>query len=431
MPYYGWGTGKWGTANWAQGSPPTSADLDFWYRGSVLINVGTNGDFASWFHGSLTLSFGLIAVRAIMAGNFEALLRPTPAVAIPYEAMRAGITEGGAVPYEARWVPVAQRITPIESRIALVETQGIPFVADLGLVAQDVPIFEALGGLHPASVAPYEAGKGLAKTAQEPWEGLRGLMKAVVVPYAGLTGLDAALDAAYEALVGLSLTVSVPYMAVGWLFPTGLVQWEGLKGIVQVKTLPWEILRGSVRQAVANLESRRRFRFRLVTPYESGQTSFSIVARATVPYEALGLDLSTFPTVLIPPFGRLLLGPAGHLLTLTTDPEPYAPYAWPKRASFHQILGGGMTIQDFGVWAADRRITLRHDVLDLGLSVALDTWYQAKTILILRDWMGNEFLVKISNLTLVPHTRLRVAHYEIELAVSSITKAFGDTYGGA
>jgi len=136
----------------------------------------------------------------------------------------------------------------------------------------------------------------------------------------------------------------------------------------------------------------------------------------------------------IPAFGRLTIGPTGGETTFTTDPEPYEPYQWPKRHSVHPGLQGAATIQDFGVFAADRRLTLEGSFdqpMDDTVVKILDGYYRTRgATFVLDDWLGNKFTVFIAAFTHRPHGRLAISAYRMELQVVSITNLFGSAYTG-
>ncbi len=134
---------------------------------------------------------------------------------------------------------------------------------------------------------------------------------------------------------------------------------------------------------------------------------------------------------LIPPFGRVSLGPTGAETTFTTDPEPYEPYRWEKRQSEVQVLNGGVVHQDFGVFAKDRRLLLRHETLDDTVVQAIDGYYRTRgSVFHFTDWLGNDFTVFIADFTHTPHGRLLVSGYQLQLLVTGITTLFGAAYAG-
>lgn len=138
---------------------------------------------------------------------------------------------------------------------------------------------------------------------------------------------------------------------------------------------------------------------------------------------------------LIPPFGRVFLGPTGALVQFTTDPEPYSPYLWPKRFSVHPGIGGAVTIQDFGVFAKDRRVNLRggdpNSWMDQEVVRAMDEFFRTKAGLFnFTDFLLNDFTVFIESFTHKPHPNLVISEYEMVLHVLTINLLFGATYTG-
>lgn len=133
-------------------------------------------------------------------------------------------------------------------------------------------------------------------------------------------------------------------------------------------------------------------------------------------------------------FGRAALGPTGSQTTFNCDPEPYEPYQWPKRHSVHPGLQGAVTIQDFGVYAADRRLTLRggfDQPMDDDVVKTMDGYYRSRgTKYRFTDWLGNDFTVFIASFTHTPHGRLAISSYQMELQVVSIQLLFGAAYTG-
>lgn len=143
------------------------------------------------------------------------------------------------------------------------------------------------------------------------------------------------------------------------------------------------------------------------------------------------------------PYGSVYL----NALQFDTDPSTYEPLRWPKRISVHPTIGGGVKIQDFGLWAKDLQITLAstggkgdHQFMReplvksiLGLYAARGVSYQ------LLDWIGNEFQVVIMGFDVTPFMRgkdhlgatIQTYDYEMALRVTSITALAGTPYSGS
>ena len=125
----------------------------------------------------------------------------------------------------------------------------------------------------------------------------------------------------------------------------------------------------------------------------------------------------------------------GHIViggvTLSTDPETYENYDWPKRWSKHEGMNGQATIQDFGHVARDLilRLVSGNQFLDEAVVTALDAAWRAKgTLYNLTDWLGNDFDVFIANFKPIT-TRLPGFYtYTMELHVWTITKLFGASF---
>lgn len=120
---------------------------------------------------------------------------------------------------------------------------------------------------------------------------------------------------------------------------------------------------------------------------------------------------------------------------LTTDPETYEAFNWPKRWSKHPGIAGATVIQDFGRFARDlvlRLVSGRSQFLHEDVVKAIQTAHGTKGALYaLTDWMGNEFDVYIADFTPVPSGLPELYTYTLELHVWTITKLFGTSYGGS
>jgi len=118
---------------------------------------------------------------------------------------------------------------------------------------------------------------------------------------------------------------------------------------------------------------------------------------------------------------------------LTTDPQVYQPLRWPKRVSVHQGIGGSVTIQDFGTYPADGKITigsgsggfLEQGVVDdlVGMKNARGATYT------LEDWLGNEFEVFILSFDPEPTFIGSLWRYTMELQIVEIITLLGTSYG--
>ena len=133
---------------------------------------------------------------------------------------------------------------------------------------------------------------------------------------------------------------------------------------------------------------------------------------------------------IIPSFSRVFIGP-NYETQLTVDPEPYEPADWPKRFSIQKGLQGASVVQDFGTYAGDLTVTLRHETMDNGIIRALDGYYRTRGATFkLKDWLLNEFVVFIARFKWTPDVHLDKSGYEMTCNVVSITKLFGEVYTG-
>ena len=109
----------------------------------------------------------------------------------------------------------------------------------------------------------------------------------------------------------------------------------------------------------------------------------------------------------------------------STDPKPYEPSNWKKRVSVHQIIGGTVVIQDFGLWLPDRTLKLgsgnerpmMSDVKD-----AIQGFYASQgATFAFADWLGNSFNVFILNFRSEPFLRgslsVDLYFYDLDLQV--------------
>lgn len=129
--------------------------------------------------------------------------------------------------------------------------------------------------------------------------------------------------------------------------------------------------------------------------------------------------------------GQIVLGN----VQLTTDPSVYEPARWPKRASEHPVLGGGVVIQEFGRYAKDLTVHLASgetQFLSESVVNSLDTMHATKgATYTLTDWLGNEFTVWLSKWDPVPTNLPDLWRYDLVLRVRAITKLRGATYSGS
>lgn len=135
-------------------------------------------------------------------------------------------------------------------------------------------------------------------------------------------------------------------------------------------------------------------------------------------------------TETITPRGRIILDG----VTFTCDPETYESMNWDKRHSIHPTIGGGVTIQDFGVFAKDNTLRLASGryLLDTYVADQLHTRYRTVTATYtFSDWMNNQFLVFISRYRTWPNFVGPLWFYEMDLQVISITQLFGQAYSGS
>ncbi len=144
-------------------------------------------------------------------------------------------------------------------------------------------------------------------------------------------------------------------------------------------------------------------------------------------------------------FGPFL--PGGVFLNgvqFSTDPEPYEPLNWPRRHSVHMTIGGGVTIQDFGLVQRDDTLKLgsgSERFLDEAVMLQLYALYQTRgTVYTLTDWLGNSFTVFIKDFRVWPFKRgagrggagvISLWRYTMDLHVLTIGQLVGQTYTGA
>jgi len=137
----------------------------------------------------------------------------------------------------------------------------------------------------------------------------------------------------------------------------------------------------------------------------------------------------------IGPFGRVGLGPTGTEIVFTADPSRYDPWDWKKRMSKHQTIGGGVTIQDFGVTMKDATIEIEGQLEQFMENVVageLHALLRVKgAVYHLYDWLGNSFTVFIEEFHPVPNRNLPGSTYSIRVKVMACATLFGSAYTGS
>ncbi len=118
----------------------------------------------------------------------------------------------------------------------------------------------------------------------------------------------------------------------------------------------------------------------------------------------------------------------------TSDPDSYERQ-WPKRASEHETVGGGRTIQDFGRFAKDMLLTLQsgqNQYIEKSLVDQLDTLAGTRgATYALVDWEGTEATVFILRFDPV-HAKISTLYrYTMTLRVVTLTKLRGASYSGS
>lgn len=347
----------------------TTGDFSKWFHGSPLLQTATSGDVSVWFHGAPVLQFEVpqFVVFRDQQIPYESVASPIFSTAlITFEASE-GLRAERTVPHEARGRFVADVVFPYEARGEATSSRGVHY--------------ESLLSISQDRQASLESLLALSMSSSVVWEGLRSAMG----------------------------NAQIPIEARGRVAPDVLIPYASNADLLRSLTLPYEILRG------ASLES--------ISPWEAlggvaGTRVAVFEARFGVP-----------APLLIPSFGRLFLGPT-YDLQLTVDPEPYEAYVWPRRMSTHQMIQGGITVQDFGLYAQDLTLTLRHDVMDDVLVQTFDHLYRAGATLKLLDWLGNDMTVRIAAFRWTPHGRLALSRYEMTLRVLAIGSFLGVAYVG-
>ncbi len=334
------------------------------------------------------------------------------------------VTSDAVAVYEAFGLLSRDSAVPLEAIGVAISSRGESFESVQPLLRDHQAAFESLLLRSVDSVFPVEALGGHTKDVGSPIESIGFVIGDRISAFESvqpvsserlenIESLRSALVSAvqtYEALASLSKSQAAPIEAKGQLSVSGVAPYEGVGGLQGEMTLTLETARFLSKDLSAVLEA-------------TGAVRVDLLLR----FSAVG---SPAP---LPAFGRVEMGPGnpGLQIQLTVDPEPYEPYRWPKRYSVILGLQGSVTIQDFGVVAVDRELTLRGEVLDDTLVSVIDGYYRMRWAKFLfKDWLGNEFTVRIKRFAHVPHGRLRISSYQMDLHVLSIQKLFGAVYTG-
>jgi len=119
----------------------------------------------------------------------------------------------------------------------------------------------------------------------------------------------------------------------------------------------------------------------------------------------------------------------------TTDPQVYQPLQWKKRATVHKGIQGAVTVQDFGTFAKDNRLTLASGpsgFLEKSVVEDLHAKYRTKgATYSLTDWFGNSFTVFIVDFDPEPARARTLFRYTMTLQVLGITTLLGTAYTGS
>jgi hypothetical protein len=136
----------------------------------------------------------------------------------------------------------------------------------------------------------------------------------------------------------------------------------------------------------------------------------------------------------IGPFGRLGLGPTGAEIVFTADPTKYDPWHWKKRMSKHETIGGGVTIQDFGVTMKDAVIDIEASIeqfMENSVAASVHALFRTKgAVYHLYDWLGNSFTVFVEEFHPVPHRNLPGSTYSMRVKIMACATLFGSAYAG-
>ena len=121
-------------------------------------------------------------------------------------------------------------------------------------------------------------------------------------------------------------------------------------------------------------------------------------------------------------------------VTFSTDPKTYEPLNWRKRANVRRGLGGAVTIQDFGTFAKDNTLNLESggQFVDQDFITSMHAKFRARgATYTLLDWLGNEFVVFITEFIPIPTFNGDLWNYRMTLQVLSIPSLFSTTYTGS
>jgi len=122
-------------------------------------------------------------------------------------------------------------------------------------------------------------------------------------------------------------------------------------------------------------------------------------------------------------------------VTFPTDPETYEPLNWKKRANVRSGLGGAKTIQDFGTFQKDNTLRLEsgsQQFVDLTWVNVMHAKFRARGVTYtLLDWLGNEFVVFITEFIPIPTKNDDLWTFRMSLQVLSIPSLFSTTYTGS
>jgi hypothetical protein len=120
------------------------------------------------------------------------------------------------------------------------------------------------------------------------------------------------------------------------------------------------------------------------------------------------------------------------MIQFTADPTNYSPWAWQKRQSVHQHVGGGITIQDFGTTMKDQVIEIRGELeqfMENAVVAQIHALFRAKgAVYRLTDWLGNDLTVFLEEFQPVPHPQLPGCTYTLRCRIMGIAQLFGSAY---
>lgn len=131
-----------------------------------------------------------------------------------------------------------------------------------------------------------------------------------------------------------------------------------------------------------------------------------------------------------PPLGNVSLDG----VTFSTDPETYEPLNWQKRANVRRGLAGAVTIQDYGTFAKDNTLRLESgdQYVDQEFVAIMHAKFRTRgATYTLLDWLGNEFVVFITEFVPVPTFIGDLWTYSMSLQVLDIPSLFSTNYTGS